>query len=642
MTVMAAFRRWDGRPVAEEIQRMTSAQAVYGPEGSHVWHQDGTGLSCCRLAFTPEDRLDRQPLTSRASGLSLVADIRLDNREEIARALDISPAELKHLSDTDILLSALEAWGEAAPSRLIGNYAFACWDPHKQQLLCARDALGESPLHYSQGDGWVAVASMPLGLLALPEVPSDLDEMALVRWILLLPTTEQHFYSSIRKLKPGHLMVASQSGIRIRRYWEFPERNALKFSSEAETIEAFTAVLDDAVRCRLRAIGPVGCHLSAGMDSGSVTATTARLLAKDGERLTAFTAVPRAGYTAPGLNGRPSDEGPGAAALAAMYPNIDHVLIRSDPATTPLHDLETMGLITGQPTPSFSNSIWINAIARSAQERQIRTILTGKMGNLTISYSGKERFPAMLASGQLFTWLGEMIAWTRQRGKRPPLRASISPFVPPWFWYWYERLRGTDNNPLFYTALSPDFARTLDLEALAEDAGWDMSYRHGADGHAMRIAVLNRVDNAFNRPVRQAAFGVDHRDPTKDRRVVAFCLALPDTAFLKDGIEKRLLRHGMRGRMPEETLFGYKPKGYQSADFHEHMTVAHASLVQQLERIEQSPTASRLLDVPRMKNLLTQWPTDGWHKQSTTSQYRKAFLRGLAAGIFMCQAESSK
>jgi len=85
---------------------------------------------------------------------------------------------------------------------------------------------------------------------------------------------------------------------------------------------------------RLRgAQGCVGSHLSAGLDSGAVATSAARLLAPDGGRVVAFTAVPRAGYDGPVPHGRLGDEGPLAAEVAALYPNIEHVRVPTDYAT---------------------------------------------------------------------------------------------------------------------------------------------------------------------------------------------------------------------------------------------------------------------------------------------------------------------
>jgi asparagine synthase (glutamine-hydrolysing) len=84
-------------------------------------------------------------------------------------------------------------------------------------------------------------------------------------------------------------------------------------------------MLDRAVQDRIAGTSAVGSQLSGGLDSSSVTATAARLLSHQSRRLFAFTAVPEHVVE---ISGRFTDEGPHAAAVAAMYPNVDHVLVR--------------------------------------------------------------------------------------------------------------------------------------------------------------------------------------------------------------------------------------------------------------------------------------------------------------------------
>ena len=85
----------------------------------------GDGFSCGRLLFsiTPEDAFDRQPL--ERGPYRLVADVRLDNRPDLAAALAIGSADASRLSDADLLFEALLKWGGGGAEKLIGEFAFA-------------------------------------------------------------------------------------------------------------------------------------------------------------------------------------------------------------------------------------------------------------------------------------------------------------------------------------------------------------------------------------------------------------------------------------------------------------------------------------------------------------------------------------
>jgi asparagine synthase (glutamine-hydrolysing) len=263
------------------------------------------------------------------------------------------------------------------------------------------------------------------------------------------------------------------------------------------------------------------------------------------------------------------------------------------------------------------------------------------MGNMTVSYHGRERLPESLRAGRIGDLLLEIFhtARRRRRGLRMAVGTSILPFVPAAIWRAYDRRRKDMTDPFRYTALAPDFAREIDYEALAAEVNWNLDYQPWADGHALRVAVLRRTDLANYSAGHRAAFGVDHRDPTMDRRIVEFCLGLPTRYFFHRGVEKRLLKRLARDQLPAQVLYPTERKGYQAVDWHESLTRARSEIAEEIERLEASPLASRCLDLPKLRRLVDDWPTGDWHSFKVTHAYRLALLRGIAMGRFIRRME---
>ena len=106
--------------------------------------------------------------------LLLVADARLDNRDELANALALAAG----CSDTQVLKAAWRRWGVDTLPHLLGGFALACWDPQQQMLFLARDHTGERPLFFTPLSGAsrvFAFASMPLQLCGLNRVGDTID-----------------------------------------------------------------------------------------------------------------------------------------------------------------------------------------------------------------------------------------------------------------------------------------------------------------------------------------------------------------------------------------------------------------------------------------------------------------------------------
>lgn len=641
MSAIAGVWRFDDMPgSATDCALMLSAQGVYGPHDSRQWSDGPLTMGRKLFRTLPEDVHDHQPLQSRDGRLALVADIRLDNRDEMAAALGLPTPAIRQLCDAAILLESLQRWGENALTRLIGDFAFVLWDASARRLLLARDFLGQRPLHYHRGRGFFAFASMPKGLHALSTIPYTPDEQTVAEFVALMPQRgSRTFFKDIERIEPAHVVTVSSGGTSSRCYWE-PQRQRTGRGTSADYAEGLRHHLDLATKSRLRVVnGAVGAHLSSGFDSASVTATAARLLAPTGGRVVAFTAVPREGYNGLAPRNRFGDEGPLAAMTAVMYPNIEHIMVRSD-NRSPLEPLDSAFYFSERPILNVCNTVWAEAINRAARERKLGVMLIGQMGNMTVSYDGLELLPELLRTGRVIRLWAEMASLVAKSGMRwrGALARTFGAFTPVWLWKWAnETFLDHKQDILAYTALRRERLAEFDLAATAKERQLDFSYRPWKDGFAMRRWVLGRVDPGNGRKATLAAWGIDQRDPTADRRLVEYCLSVPTEHYLADGTTRALAKRALAGRLPQAILDEQK-KGYQAIDWHEGLTAARSDLAAELSRLAACAAATSTLDIERMNALVKNWPSSGWERDDLIQSYRSALLRGISAGHFLRKA----
>lgn len=643
MSALAGRWNFDGNPNADaSCERMLAAQRMYGPHDERRWSEGPLAMGRRLYRTVPEDRHDRQPLHGADGRLTLVADVRLDNREDLASLLGIPHGDLAASCDAAILLASLERWGERALDRLVGDFAFALWDSRERKLLLARDFLGHRPLHYHRGKDFFAFASMPKGLHALPEIPYAPDEQAAAEFLVLMPAWgSRTFFAGIETVEAGHAVTVTREGVNARRYWH-PSRPESGGAGAADYVEGLRHHLDQAVRSRLRgANGAVASHLSAGFDSASVAATAARLLAPDGGKVVAFTSVPRAGYDGPASPGRIGDEGPLAAQTAAMYPNIEHVLIRSG-HRSPIADLDRYFFLFERPMLNLCNMVWYTAINDAARERKLSVLLTGQMGNMSLSYNGLERLHELTRSGRLLKlWReGKQLVAKGPMSWRGLLASSVGPFLPPVLWQWLSELRGIKWDIAQYTAINPERLVQLDLARIAKERDLDFGYRPRNDGFDTRLWVLRRVNSGNTQKGNLAGWGIDERDPTADRRLVEYCLSVPMEQYLRQGQTRSLGTRALVDRLPQAALVEPR-KGYQAVDWHEGLSAARAEVAEELERLATCPPAAQALDIGRLRKLVADWPTSGWHQPKVITPYRLALLRGASLGHFLRKASGS-
>lgn len=632
MSVIAGIWSFNGGiAVSSACQEMLQALSLYGADDRAQYADASLAMGRCLLRLLPEDDFDKQPLS--ASGVTaLVADVRLDNREELAAALGLSKERLTGMADSDVLLAAWQRWREACLEHLSGAFSFAVWNQQEQHLFLARDHTGERPLFYAANANSFGFASMPKGLHPLPFVAAEVDEDYIAHYLVLANSpVEQTVFRRIRRLPSGCALSVSREKTKLWRYWQTDRLAELRLGSEQEYLECFRERFDRGVRARLRTRGGIGAQLSGGLDSSSVAATAARLLGAEGRALTCFTAVPRPGFAGTGITTHFENEGPAAAEVAVMYPNMRHVLMDSS-AMSFLDILDHHNNLYDHPCFGPSNEVWFNAIMARAREDGITLVLNGHCGNATFSYYGMAAFSAWFRSGHWATLA--RVAWQLTRSGNSSARAIVRNAVWPSLPFWLRSRTDPDMRgfSLDHSMLHPEIARRLDLERIALR---DINQSSG-DGRGVLPGLLQFGHVADTPIAAQGGWQMDFRDPTYDRWVVEFCLTVPLEEFLRGGQQRSLARRAMAGRLPASTL-NRTLRGLQSADWYVNLGRIRDRMAAEVERLQSSPLASRMLDLGRMRSLIENWPTGGFDRPDVNRSHHIALTRGFSVGRFLMQ-----
>ncbi len=289
---------------------------------------------------------------------------------------------------------------------------------------------------------------------------------------------------------------------------------------------------------------------------------------------------------------------------------------------------------------NLCNNVWDSAINNEVRARKLAVLLTAGMGNLSLSYDGSGLLAELLRGGRWVTWAKNAGAIARRRHwrLRGALLATVAPWLPPRVWQLLCRIYyGEDFDIRKYSAICPARLAELDLPLRTRAHGLDFTYRPWKDGVAVRLWVLGRDDPGNYYKGTLGGWGIDVRDPTADRRLIEFCLSVPTEQFFHDGVPRALARAALADRAPAAVL-NEKRRELQAVDWHEGLTAARPQLLEEIARLEQTPSAVRALDLPRMRRRAEDWPTQGWEREETIQSYRLALLRGISVGHFLRKA----
>lgn len=630
MTALAGFWDLEGRfDAGARCQAMLCAMRDCGPDDVACAVFGPLALGRALFRLLPEDQADRQPLSGRGGGLALVADLRLDNRGELAESLGIPPADASALPDSAFLLAAAQRWEAEVPERLLGDFAFATFDAAGRRLTLVRDPLGQRPLFWARGPGFIAFASMPKGLHALPEIARRPDADAAAGFLALLPHGgEEGWFEGIRRVEPGHAVTIRPDGEQVRAWWR-PRRHTLRLPRFDDYVDAYRAELDRAVRVRLRrAEGPLAAHLSGGWDSGAVAATAARLSPQ--EDILAYTSVPR--LAGDDYGRRFADEGPLAGATAAMHPNIRHIRLPSTGAS-PLARLDEDALLFERPLFNLCNHVWLGQVRAAARQAGARVLLSGEIGNWTISAARVGLLSDYLREGRpIDAWQAASALVRRGSARwRGVLAASLGPWLPEALW----RLLGplsSDGAAGLRPALQPAMAERM----AAERARFPADRRQ--DRFDLAMSAFRAMDFGEHRKGILAGWGIDKRDPTADVRLIEFCLSLPLDMVLDRTGRRPLARAALGDRLPPVVL-DHHGKGYQGADWHSGLTADLPRLAALVEAIGTDPVAGRVVDASRLREMIAHWPRGDWQSPRVIASYRNLLLQAVSTGHFLLSAQ---
>ena len=253
---------------------MTGVLAHRGPDADGFYRDGPVALGHRRLSII-DVAGSPQPMSTPEGDVTVIFNGEIYNFREVRETLAARGHRFATHGDTEVLLYAYREYGEAMLAQLQGMFAFALWDRPRQRLLVARDHLGVKPLYYAWDGTTLVFGSELKALLEHPAVSREVDPDALGLYLecQYIPAPKS-IYRAVRKLEPGHALVAEKGEIALRRYWR-PDYLPKLALSEDEALVRLDDELRRSVKAMLVSDVPLGSFLSGGVDSSLVSALMA-------------------------------------------------------------------------------------------------------------------------------------------------------------------------------------------------------------------------------------------------------------------------------------------------------------------------------------------------------------------------------
>lgn len=556
-------------------------------------------FACGLIHITEEDKSEKLPYYDIESGLYITADVILDNRDDLIKDLALSGTD-KVITDGFIVLEAYKKWGYNTPKHLLGDFAFAIWDSKKEELFITRDHTGTRSLYYTKNEN-----SIRFSTTLNPLIRRELNKWELwsEEWLtmyLALPKGVVDYdsyltlYNYIFQSSIASSLVITKSGIRTVSFWDplrLITKKHIKFSKK-EWLDSFNAIFNKAVKCRTRSEAEIGVFLSSGLDSTAVAANASIQLGVN-KILHSFTSIPQ--YEVEEFNKKHfvTSEKEGVEYFARHFSNIKPNFLNCEGLDI-VSSADKIIKIIEMPFQAIENLTWINETYKKANGLGCKILLKGQFGNVTISRGSFFTHIQTLKKHKHYIEIWnevKAIAKLYQVPKRYFLKKIIVANVPKSIKKFRKKLLGI-KNPLYNPYLGYINDDLLHKYGIVEKLKRKKLYKYSLqeqDFYEEGNAILNEMvltqvgsyDTKFG-----LHYGLVTRDPTKDVRIIEFCLKAPYQLFVEQGVERKLVRDAMEEIVPTEIRSNYDKRGVQGVDWAERINKNRTEFLEEIELLK--------------------------------------------------------
>jgi asparagine synthase (glutamine-hydrolysing) len=547
MSGIVGIYNLDGRPVEQtDIKRMVDSIAHRGPDGSGIWTDGSVGLGHQMLWTTPESLQEKLPLTNKTGELTITADARIDNRDELIPVLNLNGRPRETIPDSEIILAAYEKWGEQCPEKLLGDFAFAIRDKRRQRIYCARDPIGIKPFYYFCNGKAFRWASEPRPIFEDRTISKEPNLPLMCLYLLnRFDEREETLYKDIYRLPPSHFMVLENGHIKKGQYWDIDPNYAIRYKTDKEYAERFLELFKEAIRARLRSHGPIGAFLSGGLDSSSIVCTAQMLYKEEPIVNKGFQTFSKI------FNKFPCDERIYIKEVVNKWNiEVNYVLYE-----TTLSDMD-FEQVQHFPDVGYFASLFSNGpLLKKAQEKGIRVMLDGVGGDDLLA-AGFDHLTDLFLQGKILKLITQLRTdanfFTRSPYTlffnycfKPILPKSLKTIfkivfkpsnrngIPSWINTSYLKSSGVEET----------IGKTENLKKFpthSQQHIYDLLY------NGWETNIVEDIEERFN-----AYFNIISRRPFFDRRLLEFAFALPEEQRFSLKWPKEVLRRSMENILPE-------------------------------------------------------------------------------------------
>jgi asparagine synthase (glutamine-hydrolysing) len=554
--------------------------------------------------FTKEARFETMPY--HTDNIIFAADVVLDNRRELLNKLGIKKSVHQEYTDGQIMYHMIREYGIESFPMFLGTYSFFYYDMNKGEAYLAADSVASRSIYYHYDKGVLYFSTLIDPIIQVLERKVEwnrrwINDYLALNELAMYTECEETPYKNILKISPGKVLVLTKNMCeKITYYSPFSYIQYKKIDKEykEEFIELFQSCVEDTLRSKKN----TSILLSGGLDSSSVAAFAAPYLEKTNDTLYSFTSIPEYQHESSEEQYYIENERASVEQTAKIFENIEPHFIECNDMNG--WDLaEEIMIYFELPYKALQNVVWMLEAMKQARDKNCLIMLTGQYGNTTISFGNFEiYFTTLLKKGKIIKLYKQVNAFNTiyHKGRRFVYQDILNGVKQ-------KNVQLTKEEMFSKVYVNKKLADRYNTEERFKNNGYNMNLnmKITLDEYRPYMYSENALVQIGEIETKMSLMtGVLLRDPTRDRRIIEFCLRIPENQYVHNGVSRRLVREYLKGYVPDHIRNDWAHKGRQSADMVDRINKNWSTIYPQCVTISESKIAEYLLETDMIKKQL--------------------------------------
>ncbi len=518
--------------------------------------------------FFKEIKNEQLPILDEERNLLYTADAIVDNRDELVKELGLA----EDTPDGRILYEAYVKWGRKLGEHAYGAYAMVVYDYKNNKIFMTNDHFATRCLFYHIRDGVLYFSTLFFGLIKETGLEFRENERWLVdeisiRGPIMMTEPRETAVLDVYKIVSGTYVEVDGMDLKpiITEYYRPAKMYKTDWSITLEESERMVReTLANCVAKQIRDSDELAITLSAGLDSTAVGCTASKLIEGSERNLYAYTSVPDPDAGLENKGYLMYDESENVKKLCAEFDNMVPHFIDSK-GRNYLKEVDHIIDVWELPCKSQQNAIWLDEIYTKMNEDGRKIVLSGSTGNCTISAGNVEstfmHYLKKLNFKKALEYLGPLEV--QHVSKKRYLKALGKGIIKYYTDFFIPRKK---------LAYGYDVTNISMGERYLYAKRFCKEYCHYKPYSSVERMNFERYMLGANAQIGEieAKFGLTYglllRDPMRTDEFIRLCYLLPIECFSAHDYDRRLVREGMKGVVPEFIRHDVKHRGRQSGD----------------------------------------------------------------------------